>query len=104
MAKIYPFTKLSLPTTFNLAICQTLTLPNIPPIRYVTTNDCMIAHLYHYVYDNYMYTHTAHLEPVDEEKYMSLHMDSYRGDGSQQHDNGTRNNHGCYICWIKYSV
>lgn len=30
------------------------------------------------------YIFTAHLEPVDEENYTSIHMDSYRGAGSQQ--------------------
>ena len=35
MAEIYPFAKLFLPTTFNSAIRQTLTLPNIPIIRFL---------------------------------------------------------------------
>ena len=35
MAKIYPLAKLFLPTTFNSAIHQTLTLPNIPVMQCV---------------------------------------------------------------------
>ena len=40
MAEIYPLTKLFLLTTFNLAIRQTITQPNILAIQYVVPIPC----------------------------------------------------------------